>query len=458
MNRFFSNDLDAFVPELWSKESLAILEENMVAGNLVYREFSNTLANFGDTVNTRRPAEFEAKRKVVTDDVTIQDATATNVPVKLNQHIHTSFMLRDGEESLSFMDLVAVYLRPAMLAQARMIDQIVLGQFAQFLMNIAGSLDALSSSNAKDYILDTRQVLNENKAYVNGRNMVVNPSSETEMLKVDLFVSAEKVGDQGTALRQASLGQKLGFDIFMCQNMSSIATGNTKKTGAINNAGGYAAGVATLVVDGFTGTLTPGAFLTIAGDMTPLRIASTTATLGNATGIVLSTTSPFNGLRRAVTDDAVINVYTPGAVNNASGYAVGYSKAITVDGFSVAPRVGQLVAFGTAAALYTIVGTPTTTSILLDRPLDAAISDDDAVCIGPPGDYNFAFHRDAIALVIRPLAMPRVSAIAGSATYKNLSMRTVITYEGRGQGHLVTLDMLAGIKVLDTDLGAVLLG
>lgn len=43
----------AYIPELWANESLAILEENMVIGNLVHRDFENVIANFGDTVNTR---------------------------------------------------------------------------------------------------------------------------------------------------------------------------------------------------------------------------------------------------------------------------------------------------------------------------------------------------------------------------------------------------------------------
>ena len=50
----YENDLDAFVPELWAHQGLAILEENMVMANLVHRDFEDTIAKFGDVVNTRR--------------------------------------------------------------------------------------------------------------------------------------------------------------------------------------------------------------------------------------------------------------------------------------------------------------------------------------------------------------------------------------------------------------------
>lgn len=454
---YYANSVDAFIPELWSRESLAILEENMTASGQVFRDFKTDVAAFGETVHTRKPGELEAVRKVNGDTVTVQDVSATDVEVKLNQHVHTSFLIKDGEESKSFMELVSIYLRPAMLAQARFLDQIVLGQYPQFINNCKGNLGSMTSSNARDYILDVREKMNTNKAYSSGRNMIVGPVTETTLLKMDLFTNADKVGDDGTALREASLGRKLGFDFFMCQNMASISTGNTVVTGAVNNASGYSIGATAITVDGLSAAISNGTYVTIAGDDTPQRVASTT---GGSTPTVITLASP--GLRKAVVDNAVVKIYTPGAVNLGAGYAAGWAKAITVDGFTVAPRTGQIVAFGdsSATAVYTIIGTPTTTSILLDRPLDAAIADDAKVNIGPPGDYNLAFHRNAIALVVRPLAlpMPGAGAKAGLANYNGLSMRTVITYDGSQQGHLVTLDMLCGVKVLETALGAVLLG
>jgi len=462
-HRPMANTVDAFIPELWSRESLAILEENIVAAGLVHRAFENEIKDFGDTVKTRRPSELDAIRKGVNDNVTIQDVSTVDVDVKLNQHVHTSFIIKDSERSKSFADLVATYLRPAMLGQARYLDQVVLGQYVHFIVNsYAGHLGGLTDSTAKAYVLEARQKMNTNKAYMQGRNMIVTPSSETELLKLDLFNSAEKVGDDGTALREASLGRKLGFNFFLCQNMPTIVDNSmAKKTGAINNTSGYAVGSTTLTVDGFTGAVTSGSYVTIAGDMTPHRIASHTETLSNTTQIVLAT-----GLRTAVVNDAVVTAYTPGAVNEAGNYAAGYDGAIVVDGFTASPQVGQMISFGTASAQYTViqgrtgagVATPSTTAITLDRPLDAAISNDDTVNVGPPGNYNFGFHQNALALVVRPLALPQTGALSGIATYKNLSMRTVITYDGNKQGHLVTLDMLCGIAVLDTDLGVVMHG
>ena len=49
----YANDNDALIPELWARESIAVLEENMVMGQLVHRDFSMDVADYGDVVNTR---------------------------------------------------------------------------------------------------------------------------------------------------------------------------------------------------------------------------------------------------------------------------------------------------------------------------------------------------------------------------------------------------------------------
>jgi hypothetical protein len=57
---YYSNDIAALIPSFWANESLAILEENMVMGNLVHKDFSPIVASLGDTVKTRRPGELTA--------------------------------------------------------------------------------------------------------------------------------------------------------------------------------------------------------------------------------------------------------------------------------------------------------------------------------------------------------------------------------------------------------------
>lgn len=454
----YENDNSIFTPQLWAMESIAILTENMVTANLVYRNFEPTIQKYGDTINIPKPGKFTAKRKGKHDNVVVQDAISENVQVKLDQWIHVSFMIDDGEESTAFKDLVEEYLRPALIAEARFLDMILLGQYVHFLPNSVGGFGSLTGDNSLAKILSLRQKLNEMNVPNDGqRHAILAPSAETTLLSNELFLAADKLGDNGTALREASLGKKLGLNFWMDQNAPTVAGGSTTNNGLVNNVGGYTAGTTVLTVDGFVGIVATGTWITIEGEMAPHRVAAHTETTGNTTEITL-----LEPLVADVADDAVITTYTPGAVDNTGGYAAGYEKEITVDGFTVAPRVGQAVSFGTSpstAALYSIVEVNGLVGIVLDRPLEAAIADDAAVNIGPAGSYSMVFHRNAIALVTRPLATPRAGTGALSAVvpYNGFAVRVTITYQGMGQGHLVTIDMLAGVKVLDEDLGTVLL-
>lgn len=450
---FYANSLDPLIPEHWAYESIAILEEEMVMGNLVHRDFNPIVASYGETIHTRKPSEFRAVRKTNADNVTVQDVSATDVEVKLDQWIHVSFTIKDGEQTKAFKDLVGFYLEPAMMANARLLDQALASQAVQFLSNTRGGFGLLSGSTAKDYLIDMDDLMNQNKAYGVGRNLVLTSPSKASILKADIFHQADKRGDGGRALREAELGRAFGFNTYLDLNTPRAVGGSKNATTTTTAAAAKGATTVSL-----TATVLQGTYFTIAGDMTPLRCQS----VSGAGPFVVTLTRP---LPNAVGSGAVVQAYTTALVNFAAGYSAGYAKEITFDGSGV-PNVGQIISFNNTGGSairtpeYVIVQKPSSTTIVLDRPLETALADNDVICLGPDGDLNFAFHRNALTLVNRPLAapLPGAGARAAVAVHNNMAMRVVITYDGNAQGHLVTLDGLFGVKVLDTALGAVLLG
>jgi len=466
----YANSLDAFIPEIWANEAVAILLENMVASSMVHRDFSSDLAKFGDIVHTRKPAEFEAKRKTKADDVDVQNAEATDIQVPLNQHLHTSFTLQDEDLTKSFQELRDIFLGPAVASLAQAMDKITLGQCFQFLDNQEGGLGLSASDTVKGYMIGTRKRMNINKAPEGGRSLIIGPETEEDMLNLDTFTEADKVGDDGTALREASIGRKFGFGIYQCQNTPSVTITVAAATAKIAQAvepTGYAAGSTVLTIDtaGSQFDDKPGDFVKIAGDNTCQRV--TASSISGEGGTI--TVSP--GLRKAVADDAIITRYENAAVNFTSGYDAGYAKEIVVSGYTGAIPVGTLIAFSTEGTpdvpivgYYCIIGTTetgaNTTGITLDRPLVTGVVDGDVINLGPSGEFNFAFNRNCLALVIRPLVtVPAgLGAMSAVASFNDVAMRVTVSYEGRGQGILVTVDLLCGVATLDTALGAVMLG
>ena len=131
-----------------------------------------------------------------------------------------------------------------------------------------------------------------------------------------------------------------------------------------------------------------------------------------------------------------------------------------------------MLAFGTGASrrTYTVIESElgtysaspgvTTQKVTLDRPLEVALSNDDKAFPGPDGAYNWAFHREAIALVSRPLAMPnnRMGVMTQVGVHNDISMRVAMQYDINQGGTVVNLDLLCGVAVLDTRLCVPLLG
>jgi len=451
----YANDNDALIPELWANESLAILEENMVMANLVHRDFSSLVASYGDVVNTRRPSEFTTKRKAQADSVVSQDAASTNVQVPLNQHVYVTFTIKDEEASLSFKELISYYMEPAAMQMARSVDRILCGQVHRFFDNAAGKLAGMTSSNAKDWILEAREIMNVNKAYPNGRNLAISPQAETEMLKTELFLAANQRGDGGTALEEARLGKVLGFDTFMDQNVNyrSLTDADTE---TMNHATGAAAGATGNIAITASNDITDGCFIWFTGDQQPQVVSAHT---GTVTGVTL--VDPY---KYAVSANAVGYAFKT-AVAGAT-YAIGYDKGVTLNTITSTklPVVGQLLAAGvsTARRTYTIIEvdavSATSVIVWLDRPLEVEITAADEVFPGPHGSMCMAFHRDAVALVSRPLALPATSlgVQAAVGSYNDLAMRVAMQYDISSQGTIVTLDMLCGVALLDANLGSVL--
>ena len=77
--------------------------------------------------------------------------------------------------------------------------------------------------------------------------------------------------------------------------------------------------------------------------------------------------------------------------------------------------------------------------------------------IAKNGDYtpSIAFHKNAMALVTRPLALPQGAAKAAIVNYDGFGLRVVYGYDMNTKTDTISIDMLCGVKLLDDKLIAV---
>lgn len=198
-------------PEIIAREALMVLRNNAVMANLVHRDYSSEfVAGVGDTVTIRKPASFQAME--FSDTIEVQEATETGVPVKMDKLLDVSFAVTAKQMALDIENFSAQLLVPAMQAFADKIDSYLLGLKTDITNKHTATEDMHND------IVDTRAYLTKNAAPLADRRFVYNSDTEAKLLKTDLFVNASKVGDEGTALREASMGRKFGMDFYVDQN------------------------------------------------------------------------------------------------------------------------------------------------------------------------------------------------------------------------------------------------
>lgn len=201
-------------PEVIAREALMVLRNNAVMAKLVHRDYSDEfVAGKGDTITVRKPATFVANE--FTDSIQVQDATETGVPVVMDKHLDVSFAVTSKQMAMDIADFSKQLLEPAMQAFADKVDKYLIALESEATNRVA---HASGEIGIKD-VLSARKLLSDKAAPLADRRLVVGTTAEAELLGNELLVSAEKVGDEGTALREASLGRKYGLDIYADQNI-----------------------------------------------------------------------------------------------------------------------------------------------------------------------------------------------------------------------------------------------
>ena len=202
-------------PEIIAREALMVLRNNAVMANLVHRDYSEEFAvGVGDTITVRKPATFVANE--YNGSIEVQDAKETAVPVVMDKHLDVSFAVTSKQMTMDIADFSKQFLIPAMQAFADKVDKYLIALETEATSRHAHASGAIAPAD----MIAARKFLTENAAPMADRRFIVGATAEADLLGNELFVSAEKVGDAGSALREASLGRKFGMDIYVDQNIA----------------------------------------------------------------------------------------------------------------------------------------------------------------------------------------------------------------------------------------------
>jgi len=364
-----------------AKEFLIALENNMVMGGLVYRRYSSEFqSGRGATVVVKSPTSFTAT--AFTSTVGASSITEGSVAVILDKHWDVTFELSSQMLSTDIVSLSEETIQPAARAIAQAVDSDICSRMAT---GIAGHYPVTSTPVVAD-IANLSAVMDILKVPMGDRRLVLHPATKAAYISLDSFLNADKRGDGGQALRKAEIGEVMGFNTYMDQNIPS-------QTRSFLLANATAAG---------TGTLTGAAAAGV-----------TSCTVTGATAAAVST-API------------------GTPFKFTGYDQWY--------FMTAPCTAGTSGIATVTAFSPAVIT--------------AMADTSVVTFQLTGRDNIAFHKNALAFVTAPLALPVGGSKGEVVNYKGLSCRVVWSYNQTYKQNECSIDLLCGVKMLNQNLAA----
>lgn len=232
---------DKFIPQIWSDEVVATYKRNLVLANLIKK--INMVGKKGDTLNIPKPGRGSATAKAASTQVTLVTDTATEVQVSLNQHFEYSILIEDIVETQALTSMRQFYTDDAGYALARKVDSslIELGRLVQGGGGTAAYSGAFSGTDGTTaYVAGANtglgaitdaairrsiQRLDDNDVPMDGRFLVVPPSSRNTLMGIARFTEQAFVGEQGgsNVIRNGEVGNVYGVPVFVTNNADTTS-------------------------------------------------------------------------------------------------------------------------------------------------------------------------------------------------------------------------------------------
>lgn len=381
-------------PSIIAKETLAILENNLVAAGKVNRQFENQFNKIGNTITVRKPNKFTVSSG---PSLSIQNVTEPSTAITISNQKHVDFQFSMQDLTLTIEEFSDRYLKPAAVKLANQLDFDVLTNFNS-VYNVVGTPGTVP--NQFSFLAAVGQRMDETAVPQDGRVLILNPAANWALATaLSTGVYVKSVAEPAF---KGFLANLANFEIYLDQNVQAQTVGNYSGTPVVNGAGQTGS---VLVTNGWTsgvaGLLNVGDVFTLTGvyAVNPVNLQST----GALQQFVVTSTAASDG-----GGNSSISIY----------------PAITVTGayqtVSASPANGATI---------TVVGTKNTAYA-----------------------QNLAFVRDAFGLVVVPMELPQGVDFAARQLWKGISLRVVRQYDIGNDVLPTRIDLLYGTATFYPEL------
>jgi N4-gp56 family major capsid protein len=216
-NQITGTSIANWRPNVWASEVLRARESNLVLANLVKR-YDRDIAAKGQTVEIPNLSNLTAYAKAINTQVTLNAPVETKTTITINQHWESSVVVEDFADAQSAYDTHAEYRQKTGYAIAEKIDNFIAVEMEDDFTQTVGTY---GTSLTYETFLDAKEDLDEAKAPLTERYLVVTPHGHRDLLNIDEFIRYDAMGASGqpSAIKTGKVGTILGSEVFMSQNL-----------------------------------------------------------------------------------------------------------------------------------------------------------------------------------------------------------------------------------------------
>lgn len=394
-------------PTIIAKEALLQLENNLVMGEMVYRDYESEFgaSKIGDTVTLRRPVQFQA-----TDGPTInlQDVQEGSLTLKISQHKTVGFSFPSKDLTLTIEKFSERYVTPAMIQIANAVDVALMGLYSDLNNWVGTPGQTINSYN--DWSLAPLR-LDNNAVPMDRRMGVLTPTDWHATASSLTGVYVQELAK--AAITRAKLPDLGGIDVYKTQNIVAHTFGTFTATGVVNGANQvstYASVKDTMIQGLITNGWTSGGTSLAKGD---------TFTIANVFAV--------NPVTKA-TQDFLQQFVVTAAISDTLG--------------SMTPLIYPAII--TSGPYQTVDSAPANGAAL--TMLGAS---------NTKYRQNMAFHKNCFALAVVPFAEASPGSGVAQSTERNNGLAATFTrfYDGTNFREVYRFDCLFGVKTIDPRLG-----
>lgn len=427
-----------------TKEALSVLHNTLGFTKSVNKEYSSqfarTGAKIGQSVNIRKPNRYEVQQGPA---INPKGTTESSTPLTLNRQWVVPMTFSSSELTLSIDMFSERYIKPAIAKLASTIDldcytAAIKGAYADGVAcpgsgpvnftigtpgttpgTTGGSATALEQYNAPAIYLNAGRILDINAAPRDkGRTVCIDPAANAMSVGAlsGLFNPQGVISEQYKA---GLLGNALGFDFVMDQNVYTFNAGSRVATG-------------TDTVATNSGFATPGTVFT--------QFTYTAGAGNNTKTLAAGDTFTIAGLYH-------VNPETQQSTSILYQFVVTEAITLATGANTVKVRSAKQAGSGVVDGDFIVASTSATAAVVFTSG---------AASVASP--QNLAFHKEAFTLATADLEIPGGVDFGARESFDGISMRIIRDYDVMNDFMVCRIDVLGGFAVNRPELACRIAG